>query len=85
MDVGAAGLRGVPLKELRLAAPRPRYSALGSVRTTMMPALDDALARYARARPWERSFAETALHASRPLRSLHPFHNPHIELPFSIG
>ena len=30
------------------AAPRPRYSALGSARGALMPALDDALDRYAR-------------------------------------
>jgi dTDP-4-dehydrorhamnose reductase len=32
----------------RLAAPRPRYSALGSRRAFPMPSLDDALGRYIR-------------------------------------
>ena len=33
--------------ELQLTARRPRYSALGSHRSTLMPSLGDALARYA--------------------------------------
>ncbi len=35
-------------------APRPSYSVLGSERATLLDSLDGALARYARARPWER-------------------------------
>ena len=45
---------GRPVEALDLAAPRPRYSALGSQRSTIMAPLDDALTRYARSRPWER-------------------------------
>ena len=36
---------------LSLAAPRPRYSALGSERGLLLPPLDDAIARYLAARP----------------------------------
>jgi dTDP-4-dehydrorhamnose reductase len=53
--VSAASLRGVPLAELRLAAARPKYSALTSERGWMMPTIDHALARYARSRAWERT------------------------------
>ena len=53
-DVSAATLAGVPVDTLGLAARRPAYSALTSERAAIMPTLDDALARYARARPWER-------------------------------
>ncbi|WP_437285835.1 family 1 glycosylhydrolase [Sorangium sp. So ce406] len=35
-----------PSRALCLVAPRPRYSALGSRRGLLLPALDDALARY---------------------------------------
>jgi dTDP-4-dehydrorhamnose reductase len=52
--VSTATLTGVPLDTLGLAARRPAYSALTSERAAIMPPLDDALARYARARPWER-------------------------------
>jgi len=83
--VDAAGLRGVPLTELRLAAARPRYSVLGSERTTMMPALDDALARYARVRPWERSLAQAKSHASVIAQVTPPVSQPTHQLPFSIG
>jgi dTDP-4-dehydrorhamnose reductase len=38
---------------LGLAAPRPRFSALGSVRTAMMPPLENAICRYLAARPLE--------------------------------
>jgi dTDP-4-dehydrorhamnose reductase len=38
---------GRPASELGYAAPRPRYSALASARGTLMPPLDDAIARYA--------------------------------------
>ena len=39
-------IEGRPTDELGLAAPRPRYSVLGSERGQMLPALDDALSRY---------------------------------------
>jgi dTDP-4-dehydrorhamnose reductase len=52
--VATSRLRGVPVEKLGLVARRPAYSALASERCTIMPSLDDALARYARARPWER-------------------------------
>ncbi|WP_437686831.1 family 1 glycosylhydrolase [Sorangium sp. So ce176] len=39
-------LVGCPSRALCLVAPRPRYSALGSRRGLLLPALDDALARY---------------------------------------
>ncbi len=35
------------LAELSLAAPRPRYSVLGSQRTTLMPSLEEGLLQYA--------------------------------------
>jgi dTDP-4-dehydrorhamnose reductase len=37
-------------RELALAAPRPRYSVLGSARGALLPPLDDALSRYLRHR-----------------------------------
>jgi len=40
----------VPARELGLRAERPSYSALGSERASIMPALDDALARCIAAR-----------------------------------
>jgi len=52
--VSTRSLRGVPVSALGFTAPRPRYSALGSERATLMPPLPDAIARYARGRPWER-------------------------------
>ncbi|MFL5523023.1 MAG: family 1 glycosylhydrolase [Gemmatimonadaceae bacterium] len=47
----AAGLnsdliRAVPASELGLRARRPSYSVLGSARGSLMPSLDDAIARY---------------------------------------
>jgi dTDP-4-dehydrorhamnose reductase len=48
--VPAGGVVGRPTRELGLAAPRPRYSALGSERGPVLPTLDDALARYLRHR-----------------------------------
>ena len=53
--VSAASLRGVPLAELRLAAARPKFSALTSERGWIMPPIDHALARYARSCVWERT------------------------------
>jgi dTDP-4-dehydrorhamnose reductase len=41
-------VRGRPLSELGLPAPRPAYSVLDSERGRLLPALDDALARWAR-------------------------------------
>jgi dTDP-4-dehydrorhamnose reductase len=41
-------VEGRPTSALNLAAPRPRYSVLGSERGWLMPALDDALHRYLR-------------------------------------
>ena len=52
--ISTSTLAGVPVDTLGLAARRPGYSALTSERAAIMPSLDDALARYARARPWER-------------------------------
>ncbi|MDB4869631.1 MAG: hypothetical protein JWL97_635 [Gemmatimonadales bacterium] len=37
---------GRPASALGYSAPRPRYSALTSARGSLMPSLDDALARY---------------------------------------
>jgi dTDP-4-dehydrorhamnose reductase len=53
--VSADSLRGVPLAELRLAAARPKFSALTSERGWIMPPIDHALARYARSCAWERT------------------------------
>ncbi|WP_437731616.1 family 1 glycosylhydrolase [Sorangium sp. So ce1335] len=44
--VDARPLVRCPSHALCLVAPRPRYSALGSRRGLLLPALDDALARY---------------------------------------
>jgi dTDP-4-dehydrorhamnose reductase len=52
--LSSSRLDAVPLRELRPIAPRPLYSALTSERASIMPPLDHALARYARARSWER-------------------------------
>jgi dTDP-4-dehydrorhamnose reductase len=40
------GVEGRPTSLLGPAAPRPRYSVLGSERGALLPTLDDALARY---------------------------------------
>jgi dTDP-4-dehydrorhamnose reductase len=48
--VPAGVVIGRPTRELGLAAPRPRYSALGSERGPVLPTLDDALTRYLRHR-----------------------------------
>jgi dTDP-4-dehydrorhamnose reductase len=39
-------VEGVQLHELALAAPRPRWSVLASERSSLLPTLGDALARY---------------------------------------
>jgi dTDP-4-dehydrorhamnose reductase len=44
-------VEATPAKQLRLAAARPRYSVLASERGTLLPSLEDALARYLRERP----------------------------------
>jgi dTDP-4-dehydrorhamnose reductase len=54
VGVSTATLRAVPLEELGLQAKRPRYTALGSSRGTLLGPLDDALRRYARTRAWEQ-------------------------------
>lgn len=41
-------VRGRPVRELNLAAPRPFYSALGSERGALLPTLDEALECYMR-------------------------------------
>jgi dTDP-4-dehydrorhamnose reductase len=48
--VDPSGLRPRRADDLGLRAPRPRYSALDSLRGTMMPSLDDALRRWTRER-----------------------------------
>ena len=67
-QVATATLRGVSVETLHLAAPRPRNSALASERAAIMPSVDDALARYARSRPWERSPA--SLTSAAPLGAM---------------
>jgi dTDP-4-dehydrorhamnose reductase len=42
---------GSPLAALNTGARRPLYSVLGSERGMLLPALDDAIARYAAACP----------------------------------
>jgi dTDP-4-dehydrorhamnose reductase len=59
-QVGTSGLRRVTVEELRLNAQRPRFSALTSERACIMASVDDALARYARSRAWERAPARLA-------------------------
>jgi dTDP-4-dehydrorhamnose reductase len=48
--MSAGDVIGRPARELGSAAPRPRYSTLGSERGPVLPALDDALTRYLRHR-----------------------------------
>jgi dTDP-4-dehydrorhamnose reductase len=43
-----------PSRELGLESARPAYAALDSVRGSLMPSLDDALARYTRSGAWTR-------------------------------
>jgi dTDP-4-dehydrorhamnose reductase len=49
-EVSAAGLRAVSLAEAGLAAPRPRYSALGSERGTVLGTVENAICHYVAAR-----------------------------------
>jgi dTDP-4-dehydrorhamnose reductase len=52
--ISAKTLRAVPVEALGLPAPRPRNTALGSGRGSMLSPLDDALGRYVQTRAWER-------------------------------
>ena len=54
--IDARRLQAVPGDALGLAAPRPRYSALGSDKAAMMPPLGDALGRFCDA--WNRPQAD---------------------------
>lgn len=54
-----AGLDAARIEQCKRAdigwvAPRPNWSVLGSERGTLLPDVDDAMARYARSRAWER-------------------------------
>jgi dTDP-4-dehydrorhamnose reductase len=44
--MNVALIRPVALRELQLVAPRPSYSALGSIRGAVLPSLESAMARY---------------------------------------
>jgi dTDP-4-dehydrorhamnose reductase len=46
-DIASEALEPVPTAALALAAKRPAFSALGSERGVLLPALDDALSAYA--------------------------------------
>ena len=50
---------GVPSRALNQLARRPAYSALGSTRGTLLPSLDDALARYIAAQPRPATVTQT--------------------------
>lgn len=52
-----------PTAELGLAAPRPRYSVLGSERGVLLPPLEDALARYFEERGTPSAPSESAAQA----------------------
>jgi dTDP-4-dehydrorhamnose reductase len=54
-------VQGCSHAELGLVAPRPEFAALDSARGSLMPSLDDALARYVRTRAWTRTLDETSL------------------------
>ena len=58
-------VRACPHSELGLAAYRPPFAALESVRGSLMPSLDDALARYVRTRAWARIPDEASLALSQ--------------------
>ncbi|WP_017718262.1 family 1 glycosylhydrolase [Kamptonema formosum] len=45
-NVSAGRIEPRPMRDLGFAAPRPAYSALGSERGVLLPALDSALSRY---------------------------------------
>lgn len=45
-QIDISALKPCSSKHLSFIAPRPKYSALGSHRSTLMPSLDDALMRY---------------------------------------
>ena len=62
-ELDAGSLGGVPLDELALAAPRPRYSALDTVRGWLLPPLTDSLPRYLDAR--EREVGRVVAQRSR--------------------
>lgn len=64
--VDASRLELRPCEQLGYPAPRPTYSALGSERARLLPALDDALARYLQMR--EQPPAEDAV-GDPPLRA----------------
>ena len=49
-ELSTDGVVARATRELALAAPRPRYSVLGSARGALLPPLDDALSRYLRHR-----------------------------------
>jgi dTDP-4-dehydrorhamnose reductase len=52
--ISVHNLIGVPASSLGWRAPRPPYSVLDSCRGSIMPSLDDALARYIRDAEWQR-------------------------------
>ena len=52
--ISTTTLRAAPVEALGLLAPRPRNTALASVRGRVLSSLDDALGRYVRTRAWER-------------------------------
>jgi dTDP-4-dehydrorhamnose reductase len=62
--VSAATLETRPQRAQGLPARRPRYSVLGSERASLLPTLDDALARYVR----HRALAAPALVGARARR-----------------
>ena len=66
--LAATTLYSVTLAELGLQAVRPKFSVLSSERATIMASLDDALARYARSRAWERAPARRAASTDLPAR-----------------
>ena len=49
-----------PHARLGFVARRPAYAALASERGSLMPSLDDALARYVAERPWQRELPDTS-------------------------
>jgi dTDP-4-dehydrorhamnose reductase len=50
---------GIPSRALNQLARRPAYSALGSSRGSLLPSLDDALARYIAAQPRSATVTQT--------------------------